>query len=75
MYYMHIYVYTHVDTRINEEKNQYARFQKMTLEDKTNLRYTGDYSRKLMTDSELMTETYQKIKKAEMVGCLYDMIY
>ena len=45
----------------------------MTADDKTNLRYTGDYSRKLMTDSELMTETYEKIKKAEMVCCLYNI--
>lgn len=53
------------DTRVNEGKNQYARFQKLKVQDKTNLQYTGDYSRKLMVDSELMTETYNEVERAK----------
>ena len=65
---MHACIHTHnIDTRMGIEKNQYARFDKAKAQDKTNLKYTGEYSQKLMQGSRLMAETYYEIEKAKEV--------
>lgn len=65
---MHACIHTHnIDTRMGIEKNQYARFDKAKSQDKTNLKYTGEYSQKLMQGSRLMAETYYEIEKAKEV--------